>query len=271
MILVDISNSVTKIGLFKEGELRLLEKIPTAQISFEHTEKIAQMYPLEDLILCSVVPQKNLFFEKPFLGRLYQIDPTVFVGIPIHYPNPREIGADRLANAVALSLLYGYPAVAIDFGTATTFDIVDQKGAFCGGIIAPGLSMMTSYLHEKTALLPLVEIKEPSKVIAQSTEEALRVGAVHGYRGMVQYLIEKIKEELGLPQKFIVVATGGGSRLVCSQLKSVDVIDEMLTLKGIRLIGEILIKKQRKDLPFPEGYPSMKGKSFSFSLFTHNQ
>ncbi|QSR88475.1 type III pantothenate kinase [Methylacidiphilum caldifontis] len=246
MILVDVSNTVTKIGLFEDGKISLLDKIPTSQIGFDFTERVAQKFPLEDLILCSVVPKNDLYFEWPFRGRIYKIDPSVPLGIPIDYPNPAEIGADRLSNAVALAFLYGYPAVAIDFGTATTFDIVDQKGAFCGGIIAPGLNMMTTYLHEKTALLPLVDLKEPLRIIAHSTEEAVRVGAVHGYRGMVKYLLEKIKEELGFPQKFIVVATGGQCRLVCSQLGSVEYIDELLTLKGIRLIGENLIKIQKK-------------------------
>jgi len=244
MILADVGNSVTKIACCQNTEISLLRKVPTAQLSYSLLREIIQNFPMQDCILCSVVPKCNVYFENVFLDRIYTIDPSLPLGIAIDYPNPKEIGADRLANAIALASFYGYPAVAIDFGTATTFDIVNHNGAYCGGVIAPGLNLMRSYLHEKTALLPVVELKEPLRAIAQSTEEAMRVGAVLGYRGMVLYLIEKIKEELGCPLKIPVIATGGQAHLICGRLNMVDQIDNLLTLKGIRIIGENLIKRR---------------------------
>src|SRR5207253_775696 len=117
-------------------------------------------------------------------------------GIGVDYPKPKTIGSDRLANAVAARQRFGAPAVVVDFGTAVTFDVIDRRGNYVGGIIAPGLAAMTGYLHEKTALLPRIEIRETSSVVGKSTEEAMLVGAVHGYRGLVRELIGRLKKRL---------------------------------------------------------------------------
>jgi type III pantothenate kinase len=161
---------------------------------------------------------------------------TVHV-IGVNYPKPRSIGADRLANAAAVRHLYGAPAVVVDFGTAVTFDVVDGRGDYVGGIIAPGLNVMTDYLHEKTALLPRIKIREVDGVIGKSTEQAMLIGAVHGYRGLIRELVRKLKAELGA-RRLPVVATGGYAQLIAAKLPEITAVDPKLTLHGLRLAWE---------------------------------
>ncbi|HSU57185.1 MAG TPA: type III pantothenate kinase, partial [Candidatus Dormibacteraeota bacterium] len=155
----------------------------------------------------------------------------------IDYPKPRTIGPDRLANAVAARRLFGAPVVVVDFGTAVTFDVVNSKGKYVGGIIAPGLAAMTNYLHEKTALLPRIKIREPKAIVGKSTEQAMLVGAVHGYRGLVRELIQKLKFELRAPH-LPVVATGGYGELLAARLPEITAVDPLLTLRGLQFVWE---------------------------------
>src|SRR5208337_1781878 len=140
------------------------------------------------------------------------LTPQTISGVGIDYPKPDTIGPDRLANAVAARRRFGAPVVVVDFGTAVTFDVVNSEGNYVGGIIAPGLAAMTNYLHEKTALLPKIQIRDVHTAIGKSTEQAMLVGAVHGYRGLVRELIRELKQELRA-RKLPVVATGGYARL----------------------------------------------------------
>jgi type III pantothenate kinase len=158
-------------------------------------------------------------------------------GVGIDYPRPRTIGPDRLANAVAAREHFGAPVVVVDFGTAVTFDVVDGAGNYAGGIIAPGLAAMTDYLHEKTALLPRIRIREVSRPIGKSTEQAMLVGAVHGYRGLVRELIGELKRELKV-RRLPVVATGGYARLIAAKLPEITRVDPLLTLEGLRLVWQ---------------------------------
>src|SRR4030095_3235244 len=134
-------------------------------------------------------------------------------GVGIDYPKPESIGADRLANSIAVKHHFGAPAIVVDFGTAVTFDVVNRHGNYIGGIIAPGLAAMTDYLHEKTALLPRIKIREVSQVIGKNTEQAMLIGAVHGYRGLVSELIAELRRELKT-RRIPVVATGGYAKLI---------------------------------------------------------
>lgn len=153
----------------------------------------------------------------------------------IDYPTPQQIGADRLANAVGVVACYQAPAIVIDFGTAVTFDVISAAPAYCGGVIAPGLGSMNDYLHRKTALLPLVELKEPAHAIGKSTEEAMRVGAVLGYRGLVKEILRALKAEMeGDP---IVIATGGDARLIAMGVPEITVVDPQVTLKGLHWLA----------------------------------
>jgi type III pantothenate kinase len=156
-------------------------------------------------------------------------------GLGIDYPKPGTIGPDRLANAVAARHHFGAPVVVLDFGTAVTFDVVDRAGNYIGGIIAPGLAAMTDYLHEKTALLPRIKIREIKTAIGKSTEEAMLVGAVHGSRGLIRESLMELRRELKA-KRLPVVATGGYAKLIAARLPEISAVDPALTLEGLRLV-----------------------------------
>lgn len=188
--------------------------------------------------LCSVVPKvtpriRNLV-RRHFSVESLELASKTLQGIGIDYPSPASIGSDRLANALAAKHRFGYPSVVVDFGTAVTFDIIDRNGNYSGGIIAPGLSAMTDYLHEKTALLPRVQIREIHEVIGKSTEEAMLIGAVHGYRGLVRELVRELKRELK-NKRLPVIATGGYAGLIAAKMPEITAVEPHLTLEGLRL------------------------------------
>jgi pantothenate kinase type III len=173
--------------------------------------------------------------SKPVEMECLELTPQTLCGVGIDYPKPETIGPDRLANAVAAQHAYGAPVVVVDFGTAVTFDVVDKKGNYVGGIIAPGLAAMTEYLHEKTALLPRIRIREVKTVIGKNTEEAMLVGAVHGYRGLVHELIQELQRALNC-RRLPVVATGGYAKLIAAKVPEITGVDPLLTLEGLRLV-----------------------------------
>jgi type III pantothenate kinase len=152
---------------------------------------------------------------------------------------PKTIGADRLANAAAVAALYGCPAIVVDFGTAVTFDVVSERKAYIGGVIAPGLEAMTNFLYQRTALLPKFSLQEPRRAIGRSTIEAMRAGAVFGYRGLIGEIVARIKAERFPRRKVHVVATGGYARLIAARLKEIGAIHPHLTLEGLRIIGNL--------------------------------
>jgi len=189
--------------------------------------------------LCSVVPRATPFVKK-LVRAAWHVEPreiraATIRGVGIDYPKPDSIGPDRLANAVAARHRFGAPVVVVDFGTAVTFDVVDARGNYIGGIIAPGLAAMTTYLHEKTALLPRIKIRDIHTTIGKSTEQAMLVGAVHGYRGLVRELIAGLKRELRV-RRLPVVATGGYARLIAAKLSEISATEPDLTLEGLRLV-----------------------------------
>ncbi len=192
--------------------------------------------------LCSVVPKATAKAIKQIEsvggGQAFQLTHDTLLGIGIDYPAPRTIGPDRLANALAARHSFGAPVVVVDFGTAVTFDVVNGRGDYIGGIIAPGLAAMTSYLHEKTALLPQIRIREVSAIVGKSTEEAMLIGAVHGYRGLIRELILKLQRELKCRQ-LPVVATGGYAKLMAMKLPEIVAVDPLLTLKGLQLAWKL--------------------------------
>ncbi len=235
-LVVDVSNSFTKIAVVRKGRLCEGERQPTADLEPSFVRALASRHPMIPVVLASVVPAKTAIFRSIFAGRLLLVHGKARLGFPVDYPKPSEIGADRLANAAAALHFWKPPVVVIDFGTATNFDIVNAAGAFCGGVIAPGLELMTAYLHERTALLPRVRLTEPERGFGRSTIEAIRVGAVHGYRAMIRGLIEKIREELGTT-RLTAVATGGQARMVTRGLPEVLCVRPRLTLEGLCILG----------------------------------
>jgi type III pantothenate kinase len=189
--------------------------------------------------LCSVVPRATPRVRRAVRAawRLPCLELTVKTlrGLGVDYPQPDRIGPDRLANAVAARRRFGAPVVVIDFGTAVTFDVVDRRGNYVGGIIAPGLAALTDYLHERTALLPRIRIRECRRVIGRSTEEAMRSGAVYGYRGLIRELLMELRRELRV-LRLPVVATGGYAKLIAAKLPEISAVEPNLTLEGLRLV-----------------------------------
>ncbi|MDL2205861.1 type III pantothenate kinase [Eubacteriales bacterium OttesenSCG-928-N13] len=193
------------------------------------------------IMISSVVPTVNFTIEhmcKNYFGcEPVMVAPGIKTGINIKYDNPRELGSDRIANAVAAYELYGGPCIYIDFGTATTFGAVSAKGEFLGGAICPGLKLTSEFLVEKTAKLPKFELQKPEHVIGKNTITNLQSGIINGHVGMVRHLIEKMKQEIGAPSAK-VIATGGLALLIAEDTGTIDVLDGLLTLKGLRLIYE---------------------------------
>lgn len=243
ILLFDIGNTHTHIGLADERRLVKRTDIPTrswmAGGAPALVKKFAGKITIEGVALCSVVPKATPLVRRAVhsLWKLeaLELNSKTVRGVGVDYPKPASIGADRLANAVAARQRFGAPVVVVDFGTAVTFDVVDAKGNYVGGIIAPGLAAMTNYLHEKTALLPQIKIRDIDTVIGKSTEEAMLVGAVHGYRGLVRELIADLKRELCV-KKLPVVATGGYAKLIAAKLPEISGVAPDLTLEGLRLV-----------------------------------
>lgn len=194
---------------------------------------------VEGIMISSVVPQINFTIEH--MCRTYFkmepriIGPGIKTGINIKYENPRELGGDRIANAVAAYELYGGPCITIDFGTATSFGAISAKGEFLGGAICPGLKLAAEALTERAAKLPRFELAKPDSVIGKNTVTNMQAGIVYGYIGQVNYLVERMKRELGAPDAK-VIATGGLAVLVAEESSAIDVMDGLLTLKGLSLI-----------------------------------
>jgi type III pantothenate kinase len=188
--------------------------------------------------LCSVVPKVTPRVRravKSLTGHAArELTAATIVGVGVDYPDPSSIGADRLANALAVRHHFGAPAVVVGFGTAVAFDVVSREGNYIGGIIAPGLSAMTDYLHEKTALLPRIQLRDTKSVVGRSTEEAMLIGAVHGYRGLIRELIKELRVELK-SRRLPVIATGGCAKLISRSLPEITKVEPLLTLEGLRL------------------------------------
>jgi len=243
ILLFDIGNTHTHLGLADRRGVRRQLNIPTAAwLDGSAVSKIrgfTKGNSLEGSALCSVVPRATPMVRRT-VKQLWnmpvlQLSPATLRGVGIVYPKPATIGPDRLANALAVKHHFGAPAVVVDFGTAVTFDVVDARGDYIGGIIAPGLAAMTDYLHEKTALLPRIRIREVKGAVGKNTEQAMLIGAVHGYRGLVRELISELKRELKAP-RLPVVATGGYAKLMASRLKEITAVRPLLTLEGLRLL-----------------------------------
>ena len=196
---------------------------------------------IEGIVMSSVVPTINFTLEhmcSNYFGLTPMIvAPGIRTGINLKYENPRELGSDRIANAVAAQAEYGGPCIFIDFGTATTFGAIDRQGAFVGGCICPGIKLTSEALVSGTAKLPRFELVRPDHVISRTTVTNLQAGVIYGYIGQVDYLVQRFRKELGAPDA-LVVATGGMARLVAEEAGIIDKLDGILTLKGLRLIYE---------------------------------
>ena len=244
-LLIDNSNTRTKFALTKDGViLPWRAVIPTNEVSSESIRLLQDQLPLKEInqaTICSVVPQKAEVLASTLaeLGiNTHQVSCDSRLPIKIDYPRPAGIGPDRLANAAALVPL-STSAIVIDFGTAVTFDVVsaDEGGTYLGGVIAPGLGALRNDLHQRTALLPRIDLAEPPSAIGKSTKHAMQVGAVIGYRGLIRGILQSLSAEL--PSSPMVLATGGDATLIASKMSEIENVDPDLTLKGILRIGTL--------------------------------
>ncbi len=236
-VLVDISNSFTKIAFASRSRLGPILRIPTPDLTAPALRKLLGTRTARHAVVASVVPARNAAVRAVLPSPICWVSHQARLGVGISYPHPESIGADRLANAAAAHALYGAPSIVVDFGTAVTFDVISPAGHYMGGVIAPGLNAMTDYLHARTALLPKVTLKEPRRAIGRSTLEAMQSGAVHGYRGLISEIIRQIRAEIPSRSKPVIIATGGDARLIAGQTKIFSAVSPSLTLEGLRLIG----------------------------------
>lgn len=237
-LLVDNSNTRTKFALADQHQLGAWRgTLATAELSPETLAELLQGVAFDAAVVASVVPLKEQLLVDYFARQVpvHRVDHHSPLGMGIDYPDPGQIGADRLVNAVGVMTRYGVPAVVVDSGTAVTFDIVSAAPAYCGGVIAPGVAAMTRYLSQVTALLPQIELAEPTTAIGKSTVQAMQAGAVIGYRSMVRGILQAIRAEMtGDP---IIIATGGDAAMLAKGLSEIQAVDPDLTLEGIRQVA----------------------------------
>ncbi|WP_054695050.1 type III pantothenate kinase [Syntrophomonas palmitatica] len=251
MILVfDVGNTNIVVGVFDGKSLATHWRIRTdnmrtcdeygALLKVLFDQENINMSAIDDLVISSVVP--SLMMELEWMGEKYFhckpliVGPGIKTGLDIKYENPREVGADRVVNAVAAYHKYGGPLIIVDFGTATTFCIVSQKGEYLGGAIAPGISISTEALVSRAAKLPRVELTKPRSIIGRNTVTSMQAGIIYGFVGQVEGIINRMKKEMDAKPQ--VIATGGLAALIARETEVIDVVDDFLTLDGLRIIYE---------------------------------
>jgi type III pantothenate kinase len=248
LLVVDVGNTQTHFGVFRGEELADHWRFATVRDSTADQVGAAlrnllglRGYSFDDLdasIVSSTVPQLEPEWTEMadrYLGHtMLAVGPGTRTGMAIRYDNPREIGADRLVNAVAIRERFGGPAVCVDFGTATTFDVISRDGEYLGGAIMTGIEISLEALTERGARLPKIDLAPPRSVIGKNTIDAIRAGVVYGYAGAIDAILRRLYDELG--ERTDVVATGGLAHLVAPYSEEIEEIDDMLTLTGLRLL-----------------------------------
>ena len=255
ILVVDVGNTNIVMGIYDGDVLVANWRVSTvASRTSDETGLLMSQFiehmgikteDINDVIISSVVPSLmhtlDLAMQK-FLGiKPMIVTNTMNTGIKIKYDNPKEVGADRIVNAVAALEIYGGPLIIIDFGTATTFCAIDRDRNYLGGVICPGIKISMDSLFEKTAKLPRIEIVKPEKIIGTNTVESMQSGAIYGYTGQIEYIVNKMKKEMDDDVK--VIATGGMAGMISAETNCIDEVNRKLTLEGLRILYKMNNRK----------------------------
>ena len=249
LLAIDIGNTNTVIGIYEGDSLSAFWRIRTEKditpdeygllLRALLSESSLNLDNIKAIIISCVVPPMLYTIEK-FCQGYFNIEPLIVglgikTGMPIHYDNPKEVGADRIANAVSAYEKYKTSVIVVDFGTATTFEYISEEGVYMGGAIAPGIGISCDALFRHASKLPRADIfAKPEKIVAKDTMSSMNAGIIYGYAGLVDGIVERMKNEVKSSPK--VVATGGLAALIASESKTIDVVDENLTLEGLRIL-----------------------------------
>jgi type III pantothenate kinase len=254
LLAIDVGNTQTVIGLYKNGDEshELLDHWRIATVSARTCDELALLFSeflltaghdwrkdITGVAISSGVPEVT-FELRRMCERYLEIEPVVLgagvkTGMPVLYDNPREVGADRIANAVGAFDLYGGPTIVVDFGTATTFDVISGAGEYMGGAIVPGIEISLDALFGRAAALRRVELIEPRSVIGKTTVESIQSGVIYGYASLIDGMCDRIEDEIGEPT---VIATGGLADLISPYAEAIEHVEPWLTLHGLRLVWE---------------------------------
>ena len=250
LLTIDVGNTNTVLGVIEGASLRAHWRLTTRreQTPDEYGILVRSLFAASDLepsavdavALASVVPPLTpvlVDLSRQYLGRApLVVGPGVKTGMPILYEPPGDVGADRIVNGVAAFAAWGGPVIVVDFGTATTFDVITRRGEYAGGVICPGIGISADALFQRAARLPRVDVRHPGKVVGRSTVTSMQSGLYFGYAAMCEGLVAMIRAEIGEPAR--AVATGGLAETLASEIPSIEAVDPVLTLTGLRLIWE---------------------------------